>query len=304
MTMPADDRALEAAFEAVLAGRPVSDGASGLAAFTDAVRSDAAAPGRPNAALAELLATGLLTPHQEPSLGTAGRPARTSRKRPRMLLPALIAKIASAGAVAKAAVGTGVVVVAVTGATTATVVVTQDDPPAVVQPAADEDVADENTAGSVEDDTRVPAGDAEDTLQQDAGDDDGDAVEEGDDSGDATADVASEEGVPADEDAQPVEDETEATHPDNFGAYVSGQAHDGGVDGQEISDAAHARNQQRKDAREAERAEAEEPETEVEAPEAEETEPETAEAVPAAEVESRGSGNGHGNGHGKGRGQE
>ena len=35
-------------------------------------------------------------------------------------------------------------------------------------------------------------------------------------------------------------------HPDNFGATVSEDAHDGGVDGQEISDMAHARNDARK----------------------------------------------------------
>jgi hypothetical protein len=35
-------------------------------------------------------------------------------------------------------------------------------------------------------------------------------------------------------------------HPDNFGAIVSKDAQDGGVDGQEISDMAHARNDARK----------------------------------------------------------
>jgi hypothetical protein len=305
MTTPADDRAVEAAFEAVLARRPVPDGASALAAFTDAVRTDAAAPGRPSAALAELLATGLLVPHQEPSPGTAGRPARTSRKRPRMLLPALIAKIASAGALAKAAVGTGVVVVAVTGAATATVVVTQEDPPAVVQPAADEDAV-----GSEEVTTAPTGGGADgDTSQEEAADDEAAAPEDGAEQDDATEDHvsedgasdddASDDGAASDEDAQPVQDEEEAAHPENFGATVSADARDGGVDGREISEQAHARNQQRADAREAERAGAGTPETEVEEPEAEVEEPETAEAVPAAEVESRGNSGRSGNGHGR-----
>jgi hypothetical protein len=39
--------------------------------------------------------------------------------------------------------------------------------------------------------------------------------------------------------------EHETDHPDNFGAIVSKDAHDGGVDGQEISDMAHDRNDAR-----------------------------------------------------------
>src|ERR687891_1149884 len=107
MTTPADARTDEEVFTACLAGRPVPAGAQGLAAFTDAVRASATEPGRPNAALAELLATGLLVPTQEPSRGTAGRPARTSRKRPRMILSTLTAKLAAAGIAAKAAAATG-----------------------------------------------------------------------------------------------------------------------------------------------------------------------------------------------------
>ena len=61
MTTPADARAVEEAFEAALAGRPGTADARALTAFTDALRAAADEPGRPNAALAELLATGLLT---------------------------------------------------------------------------------------------------------------------------------------------------------------------------------------------------------------------------------------------------
>ncbi len=133
MTTPADVRTDEEAFAACLAGRPVPAGAQGLAAFTDAVRSSATAPGRPNAALAELLATGLLVPTQEPSRGTAGRPARTSRKRPQMLISTLVAKFAAAGAVAKAAAGTGAVVVALTGAATTGALTSTEEPATVVE---------------------------------------------------------------------------------------------------------------------------------------------------------------------------
>jgi hypothetical protein len=129
MTTAADDAAVEDAFEAHLAGRPVSDVAAdafpGLAAFSEAVRATATQPGRPSAALAELLVTGLLTDQSSPSTATARsagspparRPARVRiRRRTAMFIPALLAKLLSAGAVAQAATGAGVAVVLVTGA--------------------------------------------------------------------------------------------------------------------------------------------------------------------------------------------
>jgi hypothetical protein len=125
MTTAADDSAVEDAFEALLAGRPAPDGAAGLAAFTEAVRTSATRPGRPNAALADLLATGLLTDQSSPSVRTArsagSPPARRSsrvriRRRTAMIFPVLFAKFLSAGAVAQAATGAGIVVVAFTGA--------------------------------------------------------------------------------------------------------------------------------------------------------------------------------------------
>lgn len=127
MTTAADDPAVEDAFEALLAGRPVPERAAGtfdgVAAFTEAVRGTATAPGRPNAALADLLATGLLD-QSSPSTRTARSagpsPSRRARVRKRsryaMFFPALLAKILSAGAVAQAATGAGIVLVAVTGA--------------------------------------------------------------------------------------------------------------------------------------------------------------------------------------------
>ena len=115
MTTAADDSAVEDAFEALLAGRPVPEEAAGLAAFTEAVRETATSPGRPNAALAELLATGLLTDQSSPSTRTArsagAPPSRASRNRIRrrfaVFFPALFAKLLSAGAVAQAATGAG-----------------------------------------------------------------------------------------------------------------------------------------------------------------------------------------------------
>src|SRR3712207_152702 len=133
MTTPADVRTDEEAFAACLAGRPVPAGAQGLAAFTDAVRASATEPGRPNAALAELLATGLLVPTQEPSRGTAGRPARTSRKRPHVLISTLIAKFAAAGAVAKAAVAGSAVALTLTAGTAAAVLPAEDTTPSVAE---------------------------------------------------------------------------------------------------------------------------------------------------------------------------
>lgn len=125
MTTAADDSADETAFEAFLAGRPVpaeADGGSPVAAFAGAVRTTATLPGRPNAALAELLASGLLTdqsspsPRTAPSAGTSPRRARVRRRRFAMFLPALLAKFLSAGAVAQAASGVGIALVAFTGA--------------------------------------------------------------------------------------------------------------------------------------------------------------------------------------------
>jgi hypothetical protein len=124
MTTAADDRAVEDAFEAYLAGRPVPDGGAALASFAGAVRATATQPGRPNAALAELLATGLLADQPSPSTRTArsagAPPSRGTRNRNRrrfaMFFPALLAKFLSAGAVAQATAGAGAVVVVVTGA--------------------------------------------------------------------------------------------------------------------------------------------------------------------------------------------
>jgi hypothetical protein len=105
MTTAADDSAVEAAFEAVLAGRPVPEQGAGLAAFTEAVRSSASSPGRPNAALADLLANGLLT--DQPAYAAAS---------PRRQGLALLARLFSARPVVQVAAGAGIALVAFTGA--------------------------------------------------------------------------------------------------------------------------------------------------------------------------------------------
>jgi hypothetical protein len=51
----------------------------------------------------------------------------------------------------------------------------------------------------------------------------------------------------ADDDQGRDADEVEREHPDNFGAVVSKDARDGGVDGHEISRLAHDRNDDRRD---------------------------------------------------------
>jgi hypothetical protein len=126
MTTAADDSTDEIAFEAFLAGRAVpaeADGSSpAVVTFAGAVRATATLPGRPSAALAELLTTGLLTDQSSPSTRTApstGKSPRRSRVRRRrfaMFLPALVAKFLSLSAVAQAASGVGIAVVAFTGA--------------------------------------------------------------------------------------------------------------------------------------------------------------------------------------------
>jgi hypothetical protein len=225
MTTAADDSAVEEAFEACLAGRVVPAAGTGLASFADAVRASATEPGRPSGALADLLATGLLTDLPSPSTRTA-RPARGRRRRIRMLLPALIAKIASAGMAAKAATGAGIVIVGLTSAgftgslpdpaqhTFATVVdsvtpLTAPDPEAPADPTTATTPA--TTTATTTDDKAATTGTGTDGADDVTGDDSG-----------------------------------EPAHPSNFGGTVSSDAKDGGVDGQQVSQEAHDKNRDRK----------------------------------------------------------
>ena len=273
MTTPADATADERAFEACLAGRPVPDGAAGLAAFTDAVRASATEPGRPNAALAGLLATGLLVPTQEPSRGTAGRPARTSRKRPQMLISTLVAKFAAAGAVAKAAAGTGVVVVALTGTATTVALTTPAELTPVVESPATEIPVTETPTTPITDPTmpltdptaptEIPATETPTEPAPTTGED-GSAVEEVEEVETELTETQWSEG--------PAERQS-------HGSWVSEGARQGWVDGVTVSREAHERN----DARKAERAAA---------PVEEPAEEPVVEEPAAAEQQGKGKGNG------------
>jgi hypothetical protein len=171
MTKPADDTAVEDAFEAYLAGRPVpvetADTFAGVAVFAEAVRATATRPGRPNAALAELLATGLLTDQSSPSARTAtsagAPPSRgasriRNRRRFAMIFPVLLAKLLSAGALAQAATGAGLVLVVATGAGATGVLGddVQETVTSVVDITAEETTEDDLGAG--EDETTTDTG--------------------------------------------------------------------------------------------------------------------------------------------------
>jgi hypothetical protein len=290
MTTAADDSAVEDAFEAYLAGRPVPEEAAGtfhgVAAFAEAVRATAAQPGRPNAALAELLATGLLADQSSPSTRAAisagvppSRGASRVRRRRRfaMFIPALLAKLLSAGAVAQAASGAGVVLVAFVGAGAADVLPTpvQDTVATVVETVTPLDLPDSgDTEGAA---TEAPATDepsADETTPAEP------------------TDVVGETEAPAPEDAGlTLEKWQEGPAPDqSFGSWVSQGARLGYADGSTISGWAHQRNEDRK---------------------ADVTAPATAEPTGEAEVEDagverdhRGDGQDNGNGQDNGTGQD
>ncbi|MGY1679756.1 hypothetical protein [Geodermatophilus sp. SYSU D01176] len=298
MTTPADATADERAFAACLAGRPVPDGAAGLAAFTHAVRAGATEPGRPNAALAELLVTGLLVPTQEPSRGTAGRPARTSRKRPRMLISTLVAKFAAAGAVAKAAAGTGVVVVALTGTAT-TVALSTEESPAVVQngdtvvPEAPDDALGGDTTTDTTGDTSGTDTSGTDTSGTGtSGTDTGEGGSEGELSDDPATDIP----VATEPTLTPEEWAGSSAEAPSHGSWVSEGARNGWVTGERVSDAAHQRNADRQAARD----DADEPVADTPA---EQPEPEESVEVAPAPAPAQTGGHGDGGSNGKGNGK-
>ena len=238
MTTPADDFAAEEAFEALLAGRSVPGEAAGPAAFAGAVRASATQPGRPNAALAELLATGLLTDQSSPSTRTAvaagnppSRRARVRRRRFAMIFPVLLAKFLSAGAIAQAATGAGIVVVVVTGAGAAGVL------PGPVQDSFSEIVGSETAPEAPAPEApapEVPATVADDSAVAPEPETGGDTavVEPVDTTAD---DDATTQLTLAEWSAGPVEGQS-------FGEWVSFGAKCGYVDGQIISREAHERH--------------------------------------------------------------
>jgi hypothetical protein len=240
MTTAADDSAVEEAFEAFLAGRAVPDQGAGLAAFSDAVRTTALQPGRPSAALAELLATGLLTDQSSPSTRTAtsaGRsPSRASRIRIRrrfaMFLPALIAKFLSAGAVAQAASGAGVVLVVLTGAGAADVLPepVQDTVATVVETVSPLELPDSGDATEGTDSDGAVEGDGSEPTETEA----------------PVTDAPVTDAPVTDAPVTDAPDPAEPTAANGLGQRVSEQAHNGGVDGQQVREWAHTRNDQRR----------------------------------------------------------
>ena len=316
MTTAADDAAVEDAFEAFLAGRPVSgptvDTFPGLAAFSESVRATATQPGRPNAALAELLVTGLLTDQSSPSARTAtsagSPPARRStrvriRRRTAMIFPVLLAKFLSAGAIAQAATGAGVAIVVVAGVGAAG---------ALPDPL-------QNTVSSVVETVtpfEVPSGD--EPVEEPAGEDD--LAEEP--TGDDVVAEATVEDAAFDPEAWV---EAGPTEGESFGTWVSASARnpelrewlraEGRTFGSVVRDWAHKKGLDDQDLVE----EGIDPENLDDATEETTTEPveEDTEVEPAPEVETatadddsttakhsngNGNGNGKGAGNGKGRG--
>ena len=296
MTTAADDDAVEGAFEAYLAGRPVPEGASGLVAFADEVRATATRPGRPNAALAELLATGLLIDQSSPSTRTAPTPGSSAaadarrRRRVPMFLSAFIAKIASAGAVAQAAAGAGIVVAAVAGAGAAGVL--PEPLTATVSNVIGTDSATEETdgdAGTAEQ-TSAPT-DSTDTATDDGAADGTEEVAEVTKAADGTADTGDVAGEPA---GVTGAEETEAAYR-NHGERVSEAARDDVPNREQMSRVAHENREAQREARASESSDEAEAE-QVEVPEVEDDDEDEA---PAAGRESNGGKGGKG-GHGRG----
>ena len=307
MTTAADDFAVEDAFEALLAGRNVPGDAAGLAAFTASVRATATSPGRPSAALADLLTTGLLTDQSNPSIRTATSagtlPSRESRVRRRrrftMILPALIAKLLSAGAVAQAATGAGVVVVVLAGAGAAGVL------PDPVQSTIESVVGVETSEETPVDETSGEEAPVAEAPLEEA----------------PVAEAPAEESADGELDYQAWADQGPEDYP-SFGAWVSAGAssHDlkdelraqGLTFGSVVSEWAHRKGMDADDLA-AEGVDLEdltdgttEDGTVVEdAPEADTTEDDGAETrQSSSDRGNRGNGNGHGNGGGNGSGRD
>jgi hypothetical protein len=299
MTTAANDTAAEAAFEAFLAGRPAPEEAAdsfhAVAAFAGAVRATATLPGRPNAALAELLATGLLTDQSSPSARTAtsaGKSPRRSRIRRRrfaVFFPALIAKFLSAGAMAQAATGATVAVVAFTGVgamgalpdpvqdTFATVVATVTPLEAPTGEEATEGVVSEElVVEDVETTDETTEADPVDVVQA--------WIDEGPEGYDSFGEWVSESA------RDPLLREGLRASGQNFGSVISMWAHNKGYTEDELADEGVDLDELTDDA-------STEPVTG-------ETETEADDATEDAKVGSteRGNGNGHGNAGGNGRG--
>jgi hypothetical protein len=266
MTTAAGDDAVEQAFEAWLAGRPVPSAEHRLGVFADAVRASATAPGRPSAALADLLATGLLTDQSSPSAATARSarrtPGRGRRRRLRMLGPALFAKFLSAGLAAKAATVAGVVVVGFgtagfTGALPTHVqhsfatLVDSSTPfhapdPAVAGTGTATRFADENDGTADENEGTADENDG--TTDENEGTTDEGATDENGGTPGESGGTTGEQSPTTGDSGTAGAGTQDPSRPDTFGQQVSTMAHqnkqDGkpGVDGRTVSSLAHAKH--------------------------------------------------------------
>lgn len=199
---------------------------------------------------------------------------------------ALIAKIASAGAVAQAATGAGIVLVSFTGlgaahALPAPVQHTFSTVVSAISPAGDGATSTDTgtTAPAATSDTAAPTTDPAAPT----------------DTADSAAAVA------------PTDAATVTTAPKNFGETVSKDARDGGVDGQKISQLAHERNAARRSGgTEVRTPETDAPETDASDTDASDTDASETDApeteAPETDDSQDGSNGGHGNsahsGHG------
>jgi hypothetical protein len=211
-------------FDALLAGRATPPDAAPLAAFAQAVRATAARPGRPSAALAAMMPTGVFTEKGDPSAraasnatGPAPQASGLPKWRSKMAVPQILAmalgKIAGASGVAQAATGVTIAMVSVTGAGAAGVLPppVQDRVAAVAESLSPFDLPD--STGKAEP-VPAPGGDEQEQEQE--------QEQEGEQEGE-----------------QP-------TKPDqaSFGTSVSEDARDGGVDGALISEQAKQQGKQ------------------------------------------------------------
>jgi hypothetical protein len=200
---------LDDAFESFLAGRPVPAEAADLVVFAETVREISARPGRPGPRLAEILATGLLPDPVgastesvpiSPGSARAAAPGLPRRRRTMIgILAAAAAKFASAGAVAQASTGVGLALVSVTGAGAAGALPgpVQDSVASVIESVSPFDLPDSADLPVLPEQAVVP--EVPDHAPEN---------------------LPRPEDIPTDE---------------QFGTSVSGDAQDGGVDGEQTS---------------------------------------------------------------------
>ncbi len=231
------DRMTDTEIDRLLRGLDTPASAGDLALFVSQVRDLATQPPRATPELAELLARGLhrapgdLVEVPAPAPDPASRRAAGQPRRRRTVftfLAVVMAKVTSAGAVAQAAAGVSITLVGVTTAAAAGALPTGvQDPVSTV----------------IESVTPLDVPDSGDEVAEAPAPDDGDEVAETPAAGEETPAPApvdpADPTVPLDPEAPTEDDGAGET---NFGARVSEDARDGGVDGRQISEEARARN--------------------------------------------------------------